>query len=328
MNKAVIKKYITESKIFLGIINFFRAPFFPFSRRTAFLKVKKTEAKKVSVIIPNYNYAKYLNRRISSVINQTYPIYELIILDDASTDNSIEVIDEEITKIKREFPDIQIRKIINDKNSGKAMFQWEKGFNEASGDYIWICEADDYSNRHFLAAVMAGFDDSGVVISYSDSVLMNTYNRVIINSYKKIADKTHSGHWNHDYIKTGEDEIEEVMCVNCTIPNVSCVVFKNDKKIPYKKYFEEALDFSQAGDWYFYLRILENGKIAYKNAALNFFRIHSESITGKNGKNKKHQDEIKKIHDMVLKKYSISQKNQKNMTEEEQRISNYGIIKR
>ena len=48
--------------------------------------------KKVSVVVPNYNYANYLKKRLDSIINQTYPIYELIILDDLSTDDSVKKI--------------------------------------------------------------------------------------------------------------------------------------------------------------------------------------------------------------------------------------------
>ena len=48
--------------------------------------------KKVSVIVPNYNYAKYIGKRIDSIVRQTCPVYELIVLDDCSTDNSVEMI--------------------------------------------------------------------------------------------------------------------------------------------------------------------------------------------------------------------------------------------
>ena len=47
----------------------------------------------VSVVIPNYNYARYLDERINSILNQTFSDFEIILLDDASTDNSIEIID-------------------------------------------------------------------------------------------------------------------------------------------------------------------------------------------------------------------------------------------
>ncbi len=46
----------------------------------------------VSVIVPNYNHSKYLSERLSSIINQTFQDFELIILDDASTDDSLEII--------------------------------------------------------------------------------------------------------------------------------------------------------------------------------------------------------------------------------------------
>ena len=77
-------------------------------------KLKIENPKKVSVIIPNYNYEKYIIERIDSVLMQTYPIYELIILDDCSTDNSVEVIEEKIKDIK----DIKVKFIKNEKNSG------------------------------------------------------------------------------------------------------------------------------------------------------------------------------------------------------------------
>ena len=47
----------------------------------------------VSVVVPNYNYARYLDARLSSILNQTFQDFELILLDDASTDNSLEVLD-------------------------------------------------------------------------------------------------------------------------------------------------------------------------------------------------------------------------------------------
>ncbi len=56
--------------------------------------------KKISVIIPNYNYEKYLPARIESILNQTYPLYELIFLDDASTDHSVSTFKKLLSKRK------------------------------------------------------------------------------------------------------------------------------------------------------------------------------------------------------------------------------------
>ena len=83
---------------------------------------------KVSVIIPNYNYEQYIIERIDSVLAQTVPISELIILDDASTDNSVLVIEEKIKQIKKEYPDIHVSFLKNSSNSGGLVFsQWQKG---------------------------------------------------------------------------------------------------------------------------------------------------------------------------------------------------------
>ena len=96
-------------------------------------KLQIEEPKKVSVIIPNYNYQDYIIERIDSILLQTYPIYELIILDDCSTDNSVEVINKKIEEIKKEYKDLKIQFIINEKNSGGCVFkQWKKGFDLAS----------------------------------------------------------------------------------------------------------------------------------------------------------------------------------------------------
>ena len=66
-------------------------------------KLNIENPKKVSVIIPNYNYANFIIERIDSILMQTYPIYEIVILDDCSPDNSVKVINKKIDEIKKEW---------------------------------------------------------------------------------------------------------------------------------------------------------------------------------------------------------------------------------
>ena len=103
--------------------------------------------KKISVIIPNYNYEKYLPDRIKSILNQTYPLYELIFLDDASTDHSVSTFKKSLSKENKTH--LKIQQIINDKNSGSVFKQWIKGVSQRTGDYIWIAEADDLCDKTF-----------------------------------------------------------------------------------------------------------------------------------------------------------------------------------
>ena len=98
----------------------------------------KEKKKRVSVIIPNYNYARYIRARIKSVMMQTYPVYEIIVLDDGSTDGSAEMAKSIIFDAKVGRPDLNVKYIGNEKNSGNVLLQWKKGFMEAKGDYVWI----------------------------------------------------------------------------------------------------------------------------------------------------------------------------------------------
>lgn len=274
--------------------------------------------KKVSVIIPNYNYARYLKKRINSILKQTYPIYELIILDDKSTDTSDEVIKKQLAKINRRYPELKLRYVENKQNSGKAIGQWKKGFELAEGDYVWIAEADDLCSRKFLEEVMKGFEDPDVVISYTESAIINEAGIMVVPSFRWSRDKEKTGHYKKSYIKDGKTEIEGIMAIRCTVPNVSAVVFKKDPK--YLKSFDEAMKFIQVGDWYFYAKILENGKISYNRKSLNRFRLHSGSVTSGAKSSKKHFDEIVGMHKMFEKKYDLSQEMLEKMKNEEKRI--------
>lgn len=254
--------------------------------------------KKVSVIVPNYNYAKFLKDRITSIVQQTYPIYEIIILDDASTDDSKKIINNLIEIINQKYPKIKTKTVSNKINSGSPYKQWQKGFALATGDYIWIAEADDLSDKNFLATVMNGFLNKDVVLSCSGIQLINERGSTIMYDFSRSFDKGHTNHWKKDYINSGIDEIRNYLANNCTIPNVSGVVFKNDARIPYSNYLTESIKFKQAGDWLFYINVLRHGKIAYFRPSLNKYRIHSRSVTTQSDKSI-HSREIKQIQQFI-----------------------------
>jgi len=99
---------------------------------------------KISVIVPNYNHSRYLEKRIDSILNQTFQDFELIILDDCSTDNSKDIIRQ--YKGHEKVGNI----IFNECNSGSVFKQWKSGISLAKGEYIWIAESDDCADLEFL----------------------------------------------------------------------------------------------------------------------------------------------------------------------------------
>ena len=278
-----------------------------------------SQNKKISVVVPNYNYARYINKRIDSIVRQTYPIYELIVLDDCSADGSVEVIKKKLAEVEMKYPELKIQFVQNEKNSGKAMAQWKKGFDLASGDYVWIAEADDLCSKRFLEEVMKGFNDPEVMLSYTESAIINSWGLMMAPNFRWSRDKEKTGHYDSSYIKDGKTEVEEIMAVRCTIPNISAVVLRKRKEL--LKYLNEALKFTQVGDWYFYVQVLSDGKISYNRKSLNRFRVHSDSKTGKAKKDQRHYEEVLAMHKMFTKEYNLNGSVMKRMSDEERRIA-------
>lgn len=262
--------------------------------------------KKVSVILPNYNYANFFISRVDGILAQTYPIYELIVLDDASTDNSIEVMKRKLSEIRKTHPDLKIRALVNHKNSGSVFAQWQKGIELATGEYIWIAELDDETEPDFLKTVMKGFENPKTVLSYTNSKMVGENGRRDLKStLRKPLNFIREDRPSKDYIRNGEEELSRALSVYNTIPNVSAVVFKKDPKINFQKILSEAKKFKLAGDWYFYSEILLHGKIAYFKKPLNIHRLHKSSVTETTDA-KIHFNELKFMHEKIKKDVKIS----------------------
>ena len=103
---------------------------------------------KVSIVVPNYNHAKYLRQRIESVLTQTYRDFEVILLDDCSTDESREI-------LRSYASDARGRMEFNAQNSGSPFKQWNKGVGMARGKYVWMAESDDYADERLLERLVA-----------------------------------------------------------------------------------------------------------------------------------------------------------------------------
>ncbi|MBR1414175.1 MAG: glycosyltransferase [Bacilli bacterium] len=255
---------------------------------------------KLTAIIPNYNYEKFMYQRVYSILNQDYKIDELIILDDCSKDNSRELIDCIVDNLK-EY--INIKKIYNEKNSGSPFKQWKKGFDNASGDYVWIAEADDYCENNMVSCLMNTIKrNNDIVLSYVDTAFVDEFGVVRVKSIKPEIDIQKTNHWNKDFINDGVDEIKNYCYLNCTIANVSSVIFKNGD---YDQYFKISSEFKQAGDWLFYVNVIKNGNISFINKPLNYYRVHGNNVTSTT-KKEMHLEEIKKIHKIINDEFNLN----------------------
>jgi glycosyltransferase involved in cell wall biosynthesis len=223
----------------------------------------------ISVIIPNYNHARYLNQRIDSVLNQTYQDFEVIILDDCSTDDSRNVIEE-----YRTHPRVS-NVVFNKDNSGSTFKQWDKGLALAKGDYIWIAESDDYADSTFLESIIKLINnDSSVGIAYCGSNTVDE-NGEIIGELIRYEKNNHNGY----YRNNGYMEVRDAFFSHPIIPNASAVVFKKENIHSVNEKFK---NYKICGDWQFWIDISFNGDVIYIPEKLNYFRQSGTSVSRSN----------------------------------------------
>jgi len=230
---------------------------------------------RVSVVVPNYNYADYLASRVNSIAEQDYPVYELIILDDASTDDSVQIVEDISSSIT-----VDTRIVVNDVNTGSPFLQWHKGVGLARGDLVWIAEADDLADAGFLREVIKPFEDEKVVLSYCQSKQMAGSGEILSPDYLDYVTDVSDRKWLHHYTNDGIQEIREALSIKNTIPNASGVVFRRSTiKEVLDEHLDEIEKYSVAGDWVTYIHTLAKGRIAFSPEALNLHRRHESSVT-------------------------------------------------
>ncbi|MDZ7847550.1 MAG: glycosyltransferase family 2 protein [Owenweeksia sp.] len=254
---------------------------------------------KVSVIIPNFNHAQFLPDRIESILAQSYTNYELIILDDASTDHSTEV----INSYAKAHPEIRV--VLNKKNSGSPFVQWNRGADLAKGDYLWFAESDDYCEPVLLETLVGLLEKNpNVGLAYSQSYLVNEKND-ILNSYQKNLEFIYkSKTWESDFIKKGMDVCREWLIFHNPIPNASGALLR--KSVFYECGKAET-SMTLNGDWYLYAKMMCRADLAFVARHLNYFRVHPQTQRQRSRSSPGVYSEIIRIVEYIEKKVPRSE---------------------
>jgi glycosyltransferase involved in cell wall biosynthesis/SAM-dependent methyltransferase len=232
--------------------------------------VQLARGPRVSVIVPNYNYERYLPARLQSILTQRYRPYEIIVLDDCSSDRSVDVAKEML-----EGTGIPYRLIRNEVNQG-VYRQWLRGLREATGDLVWIAEADDECAPTFLETLVPALANPAVVLAYCQSKQIDSVGREMAPDYLQWTDDVDPVKWRDAYVRRGTDEIRDSLAIKNTIPNVSAVLMR---KPDLSEIETTLLNLRNAGDWLVYVHLLERGDVAFVPAALNSHRRHGGSVT-------------------------------------------------
>src|SRR5574344_102502 len=242
----------------------------------------------VSIIIPNYNHADDVEERIRNIFNQTYTNYEIIILDDRSTDNSIEI----INKFRDNSHISNI--IINEENSGSPFKQWFKGISLAQGDLIWIAECDDSCEFCMLERLVDTYLKYNCVYAFSRSMVIDS---------KGTKQYISQRHFKKDIHLSGDKFIRKFLCISNTVRNASSVIFSKNAALCINKEF---MTYHESGDWIFWIEMARLGNVAVISSPLNLFRRYSETNTSIASKNGLTDIEDKRVFDYVIANNLIS----------------------
>lgn len=228
----------------------------------------------VTVIVPNFNHAPYLEQRLDSVYGQTYSHVEVILLDDGSTDGSRSVLE----SYARQYPE-RTRVHFNEQNSGGVFHQWKKGLELARGELVWIAESDDYCAPDFLEQLVRCFQTEGVRLAFGYAEFVEgTPPRTVWTQSQYLHDLGGKQYWEQPFISSAHSLVAQAWVVKNIVPNVSGAVFRHPGVM---SLFEDPhwLNMRLCGDWVFYLTLVRGGLVAYNPSAVNFYRQHDTNTS-------------------------------------------------
>lgn len=213
---------------------------------------------KICVCIPVYNGAQYIGTTIESVLNQSYKEFELLIVDNHSTDQTVEVV--------KQFQDPRIRLVQNDRNYG--MFEnWNICLRTARGKYIQMLCADDFLETDCLKKKVS------ILEKNPDAVLVFSASNVV-DAQGKILMRRRPFHG--DFICDGKRMAKRSFRSGNVYGEPSNVLFCR-KTSRQTGEFNHRLFYTS--DWDYWLRLSMEGKVAYMDEYLTNFRVSGSSAT-------------------------------------------------
>ncbi len=215
------------------------------------------EKDKVSIITASHNNKVFILDTFNSVINQTYPYWEWIIVDDCSNDGSFEYVKNLIANEKR------IKLFRLSKNSGSAVARNE-GLRNATGKYITFLDSDDLLDSDYLKKQVEFIAINGPIVS---------------SGYRRLTDKSCT-----DFYVPDSVTYKQILCGD----PLSCLTTMYDKEVIGDRFFPEGL--KKREDYVFFLNILRDGYVARGNhVVLATYKIHKGSKTSNKFKLIKYQ---------------------------------------
>ena len=223
-------------------------------------------SRSVAVIVASYNHAEFLGQRMQSIIDQSHQDLEVLVIDDFSTDNSRDVLDQ-----FKSNPRIQI--VYSDVNRGWVATS-NLGVELTSAEFVLFANCDDYCDARLVSRLFEALElNPSAAMSFCQSSLIDQ-DDVLIGT-----DRTHRSR-KFKQLTESDTLIDsatatELLIESCIIPNLSAVLFRRGALVEAGMLSSQ---FSVVSDWDLFLKIAKRHDIAYVHSRLNSFRQHNTTI--------------------------------------------------
>ena len=254
----------------------------------------------VSVIVPCYNHAPFLEARLLSISGQSYRHFEVILLDDASSDDSADL----LKRFACQHPE-RTKIEINAHNSGSPFRQWQRGLELAEGELIWIAESDDFCDANFLASLVPCFRNRGVMLAFANTIFCDQSGERQVWSLQDYLPEWPPATWTQPFTQACQKLVERLWSRRNLIPNVSGCIFRAAERYPL--FDDDAWSSMKAcGDWIFYLQLARGGLISYSPEATNHYRQHTSNSSVNLQTEQRYLAEHISVAEWILSHYRLS----------------------
>ncbi len=220
----------------------------------------------VSIVVASYNHAEYLPQRMESLIAQTYPHIEIIVIDDCSPDDSLRV-------LRCYEDDPRVRLIVREQNGGWVAVS-NQGIELSRGEFVIFANCDDACKPQLIERLVSAMrSGDNVGIAFCRSWLVDKDNRILSDDLRS-QQRVFQQRCAVDALIPGA-EMGKYLLHSCVIPNLSAALIRHEC---FYRVGVLSPDYRACSDWDLFFRVAEHFDFAYVSQPLNLFRQHETTI--------------------------------------------------
>lgn len=223
----------------------------------------------VSVIVASFNHARFLPQRMESLLSQTYEHLEILVIDDQSSDNSLDV-------LRQYGSDPKVRMIVREENGGWVTVS-NQGVELSSGEYVIFANCDDDCDQLMIESLVKALaENPSAGMAFCRSLLVDESDHVLGDDFR-VRETAFQRRCASDTLLSGS-EFSRFLLESCVVPNLSAALFRRECLVTVG---DLSASYRVVCDWDLFFRVAEQYDVCYLSDPLNRFRQHPRTIRGR-----------------------------------------------